>query len=236
MDYKAAFKNREEQYENTVEEHDGVLRQEFQTAIDTLDLKLGETLVNIPSGGNPLYKYINPSLNIHYIPFEPLKDHSEFSNIPLSSNSIDKIITLASFHHVQEEREDTLREFHRILQPGGMLVIADVIDGTKQAYWLNGFVNDYNPNGHKGLFLTNSDVTLAENTGFKVEYCTHTYDWSFKSDEQAVNFTKNLFGLNLLHNDTLLLQALKDILDFKDCKFEWQLMYMKCTKTDSSCP
>lgn len=230
MEYKAAFKNRNVQYETAVEKHDGVLRQEFETAVAALDLKPSETLVNIPSGGNPLYTHIDPSLNIHYIPFEPMKDHSEFSNIPLPSNSIDKIITLASFHHVHREREDTLKEFHRILKPSGMLVIADVIEGTKQAEWLNGFVNEYNPNGHNGLFLTQSDTTLAQKTGFKVECCIHTYDWLFKSDEQAVNFTKNLFGLNLLQDDTLLLQALKDRLDYKDCKFEWQIMYMKCIK------
>lgn len=230
MEYKIAFTNREEQYVEAVEKHEHVLRFEFETAVKALELKSGETIVNIPSGGNPLYKYIDPCLNIHYIPFEPIKDNSEFSRIPLVSNSIDKIITLASFHHVHKEREDTFKEFYRILKQNGMLIIADVIEDTKQAKWLNGFVNEYNSNGHNGLFLTERDKLLAEVVGFTVECSIHKYDWIFKSDEEAVEFTKKLFGLNLLHDDTLLLQYLTEILDYNDFKIEWQLMYLKCIK------
>jgi SAM-dependent methyltransferase len=235
MEYREAFNNREKRYEYAINKYQNVLRNEFEVAVKVLDLKESDNLVNIPAGGVPIHRYIDKNLNINYLPYEVIRDdkrddmkYCDFTNIPLHSRTIDKLITLASFHHVQEEREEALKEFKRILKDDGVLVIGDVIEGSKQAYWLNVFVNKYNSNGHNGLFLKESDVFLIKNIGFNVETSIHTYNWIFENDECAIDFIINLFGLDLLDDKELLLTAMKDILDYKDNKFEWQLMYFKC--------
>lgn len=75
-------------------------------------------------------------------------------DIPLKSQSVNKILCLASLHHLNnEERINTYNEFYRILKPNGKLIIADVIKNSNQSIWLNNFVNNYNSNGHNGIFL-----------------------------------------------------------------------------------
>ncbi len=160
----------------------------------------------------------------------PLKGTCEFTAILLEDDKVDKILSLASFHHVQEKRIETLREFRRILRKDGTLVIGDVIAGSKQDYWLNYFVNKHNSNGHNGLFLREEEAIEIEKIGFNVETKVYTYDWVFDNDENALDFVKNLFGLDLLEDKSILLNAMRDILGYKDCKFEWQLMYFKCKK------
>jgi SAM-dependent methyltransferase len=233
MEYKEAFTNRATRYDYAIEKYGTALREEFLTALKVLDLKPNESLVNIPAGGIPLDVYIDQALNIKYLAFEPLEGHCEFTAIPVMDSSIDKIITLASFHHVQEKRTQALCEFRRILKDQGTLVIGDVIQGSPQAHWLNVFVNEYNSNGHNGFFLTEAETVEIEKLGFKVCVWRHVYDWTFDNDDNAVDFVRNLFGLDRIPNtregSAMLLGAMKDILGYKDNKFQWQLMYFRCT-------
>lgn len=243
MEYKEAFHNRLKNYDYAMDNYGKALEEEFLTAIKVLDLQPNESLVSIPAGGIPINAYIDPALNIKYLPFEPLKEnndtdiyvgHGDFTSIPLPNASIDKIITLASFHHVQAERTEALKEFHRILKYHGTLVIGDVLTGSPQAKWLNVFVNQYNSNGHNGLFLTHEESTEIEKLGFKVQVSLHTYNWSFENDDNAIDFVRNLFGLDLIPSSSegsaLLLTAMRNILDYHDNKFSWQLMYFNCRK------
>jgi SAM-dependent methyltransferase len=240
MEYQEAFKNREGKYEYAVSKYTKVLKREFEIAVEVLDLKHYHSVVNIPAGGIPIDNYIDPSLDIQYLPFEPLREeqykdirHCDFTDIPLEDDSVDRILSLASFHHVQEKRIETLKELRRILKKGGQLVIGDVVCGSRQDNWLNVFVNTYNSNGHQGKFLEESEANVLEQLGFKVETFVYTYDWIFDNDNNAIDFVKNLFGLDKLqsnNNDSFLLNALKEILGYEDNKFEWCLMYFRCTK------
>jgi SAM-dependent methyltransferase len=224
-------------YEYAMNKYGEALDEEFNTAIEVLNPYQNDIIVNIPGGGNPIHKYISDSLNVTILSFEPLRDHNQDENtfcditaIPLEDNSVDKVLSLASFHHFQEERREVLMEFRRILKHNGTLVIGDVIQGSAQDSWLNVFVNKYNSNGHTGLFLDEKDIFGIEALGYNVKSSRHTYNWSFRNDEEAVDFVKNLFGLNLLPSDEFLLASMKQYLAYKDNKFEWQLLYFTCIK------
>lgn len=231
MEYEEAFFNRAQRYNYAVEKYKYVLDNEFKIAIDVLDLQFNDVLVNIPSGGIPLHKYIDKTLKVTYHGFEPLKDTScSFTAIPLDDKSVDKIMCLSSFHHVQDQRVDTVNEFKRILKDGGTLVIGDVIKGSLQDEWLNTFVHRYNSNGHIGDFLKPSDVTFMSQYGFEVEVSNQSYNWMFKSDKDAIDFMINLFGLDLIHDTDFLLQSMKSMLNYRNCIIEWQLQYLKCKK------
>ena len=238
MDYLRSFTNRVHSYSNAIELYDNVLDEEIVTAINNLQLKKGDILLNVFAGGIPIDKYINNELNIKYLAFDMHKDfiadsiqQFTFDKIPLESNSVNKIICLATLHHLNmDERNILYNEFYRILIPGGMLVIADVICDSPQAIWLNEFVDKYNTNGHKGMFFTENDSKLMETNGFNVDVNIENYNWNFQDEKTLLHFCKLLFGLDLCNDNNVLLNSIKKYLHYTDNKIPWKLIYFNCIK------
>jgi SAM-dependent methyltransferase len=237
MDYQESFKKRAHMYLQAMNEFGNVLDNEFITAVNMLELKPRDVILNIPAGGVPIDLYIDASLNVTYIPYDT---HEEFSsndvkyctwdNIPLENNTIDKILCLASFHHLNEqERMSAYKEFQRLLKPDGKLIIGDVLYGSDQALWLDTFVDTFNSNGHKGNFFTTRDTHLIEKAGFNVTTCIQSYDWMFKSKREALSFCKLLFGLDLINiTDKMFSDAIENILHYSDGRIPWKLIYFVC--------
>lgn len=240
MDYIKSFTNRVHSYLNAVELYNNVIDEEIITAINSLKLKKDDILLNIFAGGIPIDKYINDELNIKYLAFDMHTDFIvnsiqkfSFDKIPMQSNSVNKIICLATLHHLNiDERNILYRELYRILIPGGRLIIADVICDSPQAKWLNEFVDKYNSNGHKGLFFTNNDSELIEKNGFNVDVSINKYNWNFKDKKSLLHFCKLLFGLDLCNDDNLLLNSIKKYLHYDNGKIPWQLIYFNCVKNN----
>lgn len=238
MDYLKSFTNRAHSYSNAIEIYNNVLDEEFTTAIYNLHLKKDDVLLNVFAGGIPIDKYINNELDVKYLAFDMHKDfigdsvqQFSFDKIPLQSNSVNKIICLATLHHLNtDERNMLYKEFYRVLIPNGCLVIADVIDNSPQAKWLNEFVDKYNSNGHKASFFTKDDSKLIQQNGFKVDININKYNWNFKDEQCLLNFCRLLFGLDLCNDDNLLLNSIKKYLHYIDGKIQWQLIYFNCTK------
>ena len=238
MDYLKSFTNRAHSYSNAIELYNNVLDEEIITAIYNLQLEKDDVLLNVFAGGIPIDKYINDELNIKYIAVDMHKDfivgsvqQFTFDNIPLESKSVNKIICLATLHHLNiHERSILYNEFYRILIPGGMLIIADVIYNSPQAKWLNEFVDKYNSNGHKGLFFTANDSKLIETTGFNVDVYIENYNWNFQDENSILTFSRLLFGLDLCTDDVLLLNSIKKYFNYTDGKIPWKLIYFKCIK------
>lgn len=238
MDYLKSFTNRAHSYSNAIELYNNVLDEEIITAIDNLDLEKDDILLNAFAGGIPIEKYINNELNIKYLAFDMHKDfivdsiqQFTFDKIPVESNSVNKIICLATLHHLDIcERNILYSEFYRILTPGGMLVIADVICNSLQAKWLNEFVNKYNSNGHDGLFFTANDSKLIQTNGFNVDVHIENYNWNFKDEKNLLDFSRLLFGLDLYIDDNVLLKSIKKYLHYNNNKIPWELIYFNCIK------
>jgi SAM-dependent methyltransferase len=236
MDYIRSFTNRAHSYSNAMDLYQNVLDEEIITAIENLELKKDDILLNVFAGGIPIDKYIKDELNITYFAFDMHKDFLEnsikqftFDKIQMKSNSVNKIICIATLHHLSIDERDVLyKELNRILIPGGRLVIADVISDSPQAKWLNGFVDKYNSNGHNGLFFTNDDSKLLEENNFNVDVSINNYNWNFKDEECLLHFCKLLFGLDLCTDDKLLLNSIKEYLHYDNGKIPWQLIYFNC--------
>lgn len=238
MDYLTSFTNRAHSYSNAIELYNNVLDEEIITAINNLQLKKDDILLNVFAGGIPINKYINKELNIKYLAFDMHTDFIvnsiqkfTFDKIPIQSNSVNKIICLATLHHLNiHERNILYNEFYRVLIPGGKLVIADVICNSPQAKWLNEFVDKYNSNGHKGLFFTANDSKLIETNGFNVDIYIENYNWNFQDESKLVHFCRLLFGLDLCNDDNILLNSIKKYLHYNDGKIPWKLIYFNCIK------
>ncbi len=76
-------------------------------------------------------------------------------------------------------------------------MIGDVVKGSNEADFLNGFVNQYNSLGHNGDFITfERDIELLEQAGFSSTSLIKHVHWNFKSQRDCHNFLRLLFSLD----------------------------------------
>jgi ubiquinone/menaquinone biosynthesis C-methylase UbiE len=242
MDYNSSFENRAKSFLFAVNTYPHCMEYEFKNAIEELELKDGEILLNLGGGGLNLDKHITK--NIKYIPVDFSKEFSRLCNIPhinynklpFRDNSVDKIIILALLHHfTNDERTELYRECYRILKPSGKFVVADVFKGSKQDTWLNTFVNKFNPFGHNGNFFTREDALLLSFEGFSIDTKIKKYTWWFNDEKEMFNYVKSLFYLAV--SDKQLREALDSSLksyigDDNKHHFNWELIYFICSKSN----
>lgn len=237
MDYKETFNKRAHKYKYAIEKYPCVLEKEFQTAVEMCDIKSTDVVLNILAGGTSLNKYFikQPQSYKQYdinCSFSELENIilCQLNKIPEDDNSIDTIITLASLHHTtNDERDMYYKECYRILKSEtGKLVIGDIVESSKEAKWLNEFVNKYNSNGHNGIFFSNNDKQLIEKNGFLTETEIKSYPWIFNNENELLDFCKNLFGLDLA-TDKEILEGINTYLNpirlENNILINWTLMY-----------
>lgn len=247
MDYQSIFEKRANSYQYAIEKYPLALQNEFYTAIDMCDIKRTDILLNILSGGNPLEKYfkIHPQkyveyeINKNFVNINKNINVCSIDSIPESTNSVDTVITIASLHHFKnEERYKYYKECHRILKENtGKFIVADVMNGSKEEFWLNTFVDKYNSYGHKGVFFSESDKNVFEMSGFQTEIVVKTYPWIFKNELDMIDFMRNLFGLDLATTSDILNGVnsyLKPIINNTEIHIQWSLMYFTSIKRHNS--
>jgi SAM-dependent methyltransferase len=215
MDYQSSFKRRASSFLNAVNNFD-CYNNELKVAVEYLSPQEGESIVNLGGGGININKFLPTT--VEYIPLEFSKEFSELTGIPLvkhselpfESRSIDKFLILALLHHFSHaEREELYTEIYRSLKSGGKMVIADVIKDSKQDFWLNKFVDRFNPFGHNGVFFTKNDSKLMEKVGFDVDIRKIKYNWEFSDLNEMCFFVKSLFYLDI--SDEYLQNSLENI-------------------------
>lgn len=82
---------------------------------------------------------------------EPIR--ADAATLPLQNASIDAVLVVDALHHIAD-RHSTLTEAHRVLRPGGVLVVVDFDPATVRgrllaaAEHLVGFHSTFHPPGH----------------------------------------------------------------------------------------
>ncbi|MFT4928179.1 MAG: ubiquinone/menaquinone biosynthesis C-methylase UbiE [Phenylobacterium sp.] len=241
--YTEIFEHRGHEY-NQASLISATARQtEVDALLNLLSFRPDLTIVDVPAGGGFVAKRIEARALPHQqvICVEPAKQfaaaipahftvlNEEVDALSLEDNSVDVVSSLAGLHHI-ENRMPIYQQWHRVLRPGGRLVIADVKEHTATAQFLNGFVNQYNSSGHEGLFIRQGEFELGlVKAGFSIEHNQLTdVRWHFDNQQQMGEFCKSLFAIDNASVAQVIQVLTEDVgisEDNRGVDLHWQLQY-----------
>ncbi len=243
LDYETIFDYRGESYNSACDKFPDARHFERQALLDLIELRSGLHIIDAPAGGGYLADGLRESgdgtLNITCI--EPAANfgkriHPSFSvinspidKIPLADDSIDLIASLAGLHHIPD-RAPVFNEWARLLKQGGQIAVADVATGSGPDEFLNGFVDQYTPQGHDGIFIEDQEFsTLLQGQGLEVQQDkVVSVPWLFDSHQDLAEFCTKLFYLINVDSEQVLTAVDKcvGIKDFDNkVGMEWELRY-----------
>jgi cyclopropane fatty-acyl-phospholipid synthase-like methyltransferase len=247
--YKEVFNHRGHWYHLAMRQNRTARQAEFLQVLKLAQLEPSHAVADIPSGGGYLKSFLEDqtvsiiSIQFHQqlllaeelIPykFDTTIFCNDFTQIPLASNTLDRVISLAGVHHF-DNQSAFYQEVHRLLKPEGIFVLADVQDQTNVANFLNEFVDRYNSRGHDGLFLNTHTIGQVQHIGFEmIEQQITPLTWQFQTQQEMVQFCKLLFGLDLA-TDTQILEGLESYLGYQCLNhlyhLNWELLFLKLQK------
>ncbi|MEQ9466746.1 MAG: methyltransferase domain-containing protein [Ekhidna sp.] len=236
--YEEIFNQRGKSYHLAMEKYPHARDEEFYAAIKRLQQRSGSVILDLPAGGGYLKQHLRTGVNYLAYDFsgEFNDNHAGIkkckeSKVDLQDESVDEIVSLAALHHIVARRE-FYSEMHRVLKPGGQLIIGDAVKDSKLDSFLNGFLDRWNSMGHHGNFIKSEDLMEMKQAGFQVEMKVDEYYWNFNTQKEAIDFFRLLFCLDLNPPDHEVVKEF-DLLGIKmDHGFSvsWSLGFVVCTK------
>lgn len=246
LDYQSIFNQRGNAYHQAMPLFPEARDQEFLEILRMAEPRAGQVICDAPSGGGYLQRYL--SCQDHEIIALETSDTfhkhcrnnsqcravlSQLDKIKLPDSSVNCFISLAGLHHLPD-RVAFFRESWRILHSGGICCVADVLEGTPPARFLNVFVDRWNSMGHKGDFFPPTGHTELESAGFRILDCQYgEYHWVFPGIEEMCRYTSLLFGLDRA-SLTDVLNGIDEYLGYEmiegQCRMNWGLLFMKGLK------
>jgi SAM-dependent methyltransferase len=206
--YREIFASRGDRYHRAMTLYPEARREEFRLVSQLAQVEHGQIVCDLPSGGGYLNAFLPPTAKVIHVEtsevFATLCRLNGRSNVLLSAldrlpfqpSSVDRVISLAALHHV-DDKSSLFRESYRILRRGGMLCIADVWAGSSVADFLDGFVNDYNSMGHKGAYIDAGTAAQLHQAGFTIaRHSMARFPWKFESIATMTRFVQLLFGVD----------------------------------------
>jgi SAM-dependent methyltransferase len=187
----------------------GARENERATLLNLIGNCAGRRVVDIPAGGGYLADGIRGRFGAaaDVVCIEPAVRfaasihpafeirHDPLAAISLPDGSVDTVASLAGLHHA-DDLAAVFQEWHRVLKPGGLLAVADVMTGTGPAAFLNEFVHAHTPGGHEGRFFAPGDLTeLLRGCGMEpVSENLTDVPWCFPDVETMGRFCRKLFA------------------------------------------
>lgn len=242
LGYKDIFDARGKSYNMASRICPSARETERQILVDLLKPCAGEQIIDAPAGGGYLAEALHQAGSIPLC-VEPSEEFAsalpgDFEtfiapvfSLPFEDGFADKFGSLAGLHHLStDELLQFFSEAYRVLKPGAVMAVADVLAGSDVARFLNGPVDKYTQTGHDGYFFKEGDFTrYLEDAGFQVESERyHEYAWSFPDDQTMTLYMKKIFGLDRADLDTVY-QLVHDYLrvgrDSSGVHVGWGLLY-----------
>lgn len=88
--------------------------------------------------------------------------------LPYESGQFDAVMCTAAFHHFPSPKQ-ALREFWRVLRPGGAVLIADTCRDQSLGTWVWDRLHRWFEEGHQKYYRRDELWGLLEETGFSLE-------------------------------------------------------------------
>lgn len=237
-DYRLIFQKRANDYHFAMQQYPSARSNEFSNLISTVDFSNINEVLDIPSGGGYLRKFLPNHVNITSTDFSEgfLGDNIKLvspEKLPFESNTFDAVFSLSGMHHLKDVPQ-FVEECLRIIKNDGNFIFADVKKGTSIDVFLNHFVNEYNSLGHQGDFFYEDYFIKHPNIQSKIIQCKYNeYSFLFDSQNSMIHFFKLFFGLDKA-NDNIIYEGIRDILGIQTTsnglEVNWGLIQFKFKK------
>ena len=215
--YEGIFQKRGHLYHQAMTRYPMARANEFRRIVQLAALQQGQWVCDIPSGGGYLMNFIH--IDVHLFSLETSSAFARncahlsrnaaalltsMDGIPLKSESVQCVISLAGLHHVVN-KPSVYREAYRLLENGGVFCLADVWHGSAVARFLNGFVHAHSSMGHAGIFLDDRIEQDLKATGFDLSFASVlAYPWAFDTLQDMIVFCRMLFGIDRAADEDIL--------------------------------
>ncbi len=249
-DYASIFNARADAYHEAMRHWPEARDAEFTTLFKGMSLKTGMHIIDVPSGGGYLARYLPDDVSLHHLETSELfarlfeeEAHSgskhpltlcELEKLPEQDNSTDLACSLAGLHHI-EDKTPLFRELFRVLKPGGWARIADAHLESATAAFLDGWMGNHNSMGHHGWYLNEGTLGTLREIGFTdVTAVNEEYHWVFSSEHEAAAYCKRLFGIDQASTEETE-AAIRELLGFDTLEnglkgMRWSLYYVSARK------
>jgi cyclopropane fatty-acyl-phospholipid synthase-like methyltransferase len=243
--YRDIFQKRGHLYHQAMTLYPQARTEEFHHVVRVAGMKDGDIVCDVPSGGGYLRNFVDRTVSFLHIEtsavFADLCRVNGASNvllatledIPIETGSVDKVISLAALHHV-DERELFFAEAYRILRQGGTFTVADVQAQSAVSKFLDGFVNEHNTMGHQGNYIHAKTQEEFAQSGFTImEASLIPFHWKFVSHKAMAKFCQMLFGIDKADSAQVVEGIRKHLGYFVEgnaCRMNWELLFMKAKK------
>jgi SAM-dependent methyltransferase len=244
--YKEIFDQRGRAYHQAMQTYPTARHAEFAQMIQAADLRDGQLICDVPSGGGYLSQFIQASINLISIETSAtfvqqlqapeqtsIKVCENLEALPLDSETCDRVICLAGAHHLPHQVR-FYQEIYRILKPGGLFCLGDVREGSGVADFLNIFVHHHSSLGHQGIFLTPKTAEDLTAIGFQVDQSIiKAFPWTFLDVKAMVHFCQLLFGIDRA-TEADILEHIEKYLGYSmtdhQCSLNWELFFWTAVK------
>jgi hypothetical protein len=219
-----------------------VRRNELTQLLQRLDLSKGHRVCDFQAAGGFLsYGILESQQNVNLTMVEPsasLAEHIEVPGavicspllaVPRPTGFFDRLGCLAGLHH-EERPLLPIFEIYRLLNHGGLAVVAEVEANSTPARWLNEFVDKHTTNGHEGRFVSFGEMSSTFKAAGFQSVVEEKLDvpWYFSDTRQMLLFVRAIFGLYSVP-DAVLTEALshyfKLTLGSGPIEMAWSLIY-----------
>lgn len=215
MNYSDIFDLRGQMYHRAMTQFARARDKEFELPLSLCQISPGDTVVDIPSGGGYLKSYIKEPVN--YVCLEPSSEFARFCelqnltvhqysghDLPLPEDSADTVVSIAGLHHIKD-KQTLFCEMRRILKPNGTFCIADVLEDSQVALFLDDIVNQHTKTGHTGDYFNVDTLSELQDAGFDdIKMTQLHYEWQFDNKANMVEFCRLLFGMEDADHLTIL--------------------------------
>ena len=215
-DYQKIFEKRANEYHWAMQKYPDVRSYEFESLIDSTNFSNIKKVLDIPSGGGYLKKYLPKNIELISADFSEGFTNQEIqlvnpTQFSYCDNSFDLVLSLSGLHHLNDVPK-FVNECLRVLKENGSFIFSDVKKDTAVDFFLNEFVNKYNSLGHNGMFFTENsfnDFPLLQQKIVRTQY--NQYPFVFKDKSEMICFFSHFFGLDKA-NENIIYDGICDIL------------------------